>query len=140
MKNILVATDFSANATHAAEYAYHLAKQLNTNVILCNDFAVPVEMPQASLVVWDKYEKDEITESINNGLDSLQEHLQESEKGAFQPALKCISEPGALQDVLGDIVIENDIGLIIMGTHENGGLSTLILGNHSKHMIDQTTI
>jgi len=33
MKTFLVATDFSANARHAAEYGYNLAKQIKANII-----------------------------------------------------------------------------------------------------------
>jgi nucleotide-binding universal stress UspA family protein len=36
MKKILIATDFSANAKHAAEYGYAIASQLKAGVILCN--------------------------------------------------------------------------------------------------------
>jgi len=43
MKTLLIATDCSANAWHAAEYGYRLASHLGANLILCNAFIVPVE-------------------------------------------------------------------------------------------------
>ena len=139
MKTILIPTDFSENATHAAEYGYQLAKQIKSNVILCNAFVIPVEMPQAGLVVWPMYEYDETVQSYADDVSALKEKLEKANPNGFKPIVKCISEAGALQNVLGEMVTRHDIGLIIMGTHGAGGLSGFILGNHSRKMIDNTT-
>lgn len=139
MKTILIPTDFSENATHAAEYGYQLAKQIKSNVILCNAFVIPVEMPQAGLVVWPMYEYDEIVQSYASDVNDLKEKLESGNPNGFKPTVKCISEAGALQDVIGEMVTKHDIGLIIMGTHGASGLSGFILGNHSRRMIDNTT-
>jgi nucleotide-binding universal stress UspA family protein len=66
MKTFLVATDFSANARHAAEYGYSIAKQIKANIILCNAVIVPAEMPQSGLVVTDV-----VQSQISNGLIDL---------------------------------------------------------------------
>jgi len=139
MKTILIPTDFSSNATHAAEYGYQLAKQIKGNIILCNAFVVPVEMPQSSMVTWPMYEYDEIEQSCSNGVKALKVRLEKTNPGGFQPAIKCINEAGALQDVISEMVPQHDIGLIVMGTHGASGLSGFILGNHSRQMIDNTT-
>lgn len=139
MKTILIPTDFSENAAHAAEYGYQLAKQLQTNIILCNAFVVPVEMPQASMVVWPMYEYDEIIQSCDNDIHTLKENLEKANTDGFKPAIKCVNEAGALQDVISNLVEKHDIGLIIMGMHGAGGLSGFILGNHSRRMIDTAT-
>lgn len=139
MKTILIPTDFSENATHAAEYGYQLAKQIKSSIILCNAFVVPVEMPQASMVVWPMYEYDEIIQSCANDVKALKEKLEKANPDGFHPVIKCINEAGALQDVINELVVKHDIGLIVMGTHGAGGLSSFILGNHSRRMIDNTT-
>lgn len=139
MKTILITTDLSENATHAAEYGYQLAKQIKGNIILCNAFVIPVEMPQASLVAWPVYEYDEIIQSCADDVKALKEHLESTNNDGFKPAVKCINEAGALQDVINEMVHQHDIGLIVMGTHGASGLSGFILGNHSRRMIDNTT-
>jgi len=139
MKTILIPTDFSANATHAAEYGYYLARQLKANVILCNAFVIPVEMPQANLVAWPMYEYDAIIESCENDIKKLKEHLEKNNTESFVPPLKCINEPGALQDVVTELVNREKADLIVMGAHGASGLSGFILGNHSRRMIDYTT-
>ncbi len=45
---------------------------------------------------------------------------------------------GALTDVVDDVIDNHNIDLIIMGTHGNSGLSTVMLGNHSKKMINES--
>jgi len=139
MKTILIPTDFSDNATHAAKYGYQFAKQVKSNIILCNAFIVPVEMPQASMVAWPMYEYDEIIESCQNDLKMLKSDLEKQDQSGFKPAIICENEAGALQDVVSELVAKHDIGLVIMGTHGGSGLSGLILGNHSRRMIDNTT-
>ena len=64
MKDVLIATDFSENARHAARYGYKLAKQLKVNVVLCNAFVVPAEILQAGAIVWPQYEYDDLIKTI----------------------------------------------------------------------------
>ena len=139
MKTILIATDFSANAAHSAEYGYQLAKQFKASVILCNAFAIPVEMPQANMVAWPVYEPDEIIKSCADDLKKLKEILEKSDFDGYHPPVTCLNVAGALQDAINDVVNHNDIELIVMGTHGASGLSGLILGNHSRGMIGNTS-
>ncbi|RWY54378.1 universal stress protein [Mucilaginibacter gilvus] len=57
-EKILIATDFFADATHAVDYGYSLAKQLRANVILCTVVTVSAELPQADGIVWPMDESD----------------------------------------------------------------------------------
>ncbi len=138
MKTILIPTDFSENAAHAAKYGYQLAIQIKADVILCNAFVVPVEMPAAAMVSWPMYEYDEIVKSCAEEVDKLKENLENTNKQGFRPIVSCINEAGALQDVINELVQKHDIGLIVMGTHGASGLSGFMLGNHSRRMIDNT--
>ena len=69
MKTVVIATDFSDNAKHAAEYGYALATQFKADIVLCNAFIVPAEVPDARvgnlagngvLEELDKESKDEL--------------------------------------------------------------------------------
>ena len=142
MKNLLIATDFSANAKHAAEYGYELARQLKTNVILCNAFVVPAEVPQGGVLVWPQYEYEEIFDGSEGALKDLKVHLKvhlekKNKTAGFKPGIRFISDTGTVSGVIKEITDNNDIQLIVMGTHGSGKLETLILGNHSRRMIDE---
>ncbi|MBS1524922.1 MAG: universal stress protein, partial [Bacteroidetes bacterium] len=139
MKKILIATDFSANARHAAEYGYALATRLKQDVVLCNAFVVPAEIPDSGMLVWPKYEYDELLKSSEQELKVLGNYLEnKSEKTDFTPGTTCISEDGVLSLVVNRAVKKYDADLVVIGTHGNTGLSSLVLGNHSRKMIDET--
>ena len=57
---------------------------------------------------------------------------------SFQPAIHCISEVGAVTEVIKEIADKDDVALIVMGTHGSGMLDSLLMGNHSRRMIDAT--
>ena len=140
MKNLLIATDFSDNAKHAAEYGYALACKIGANLVLCNAFVVPVETPQGGVLVWPQYDYEEMQNNSGDELKQLEVSLQHRAKGAaFRPCITRISEDGNVPDVINNAAIKENIGLVIMGTHGHTGISGAFLGNHSRKMIDDAT-
>ena len=139
MKKILLATDFSANATHAAEYGYNLAKQIKANIVLCNAIIVPAELPHAGVIVWPMEEYNTLSKRSADELKQLKAHLEHrNNSGSFKPSISYVNEPGPVADVVNNIAVSQQIDLVIMGTHGGSGLSQLILGNHCRNMIDCT--
>ncbi len=139
MKKILIPTDFSANATHAAEYGYNLASILKANIVLCNACIVPAEMPQAGVIVWPMEEYDIIEKETTDELQQLKNRLEKKDNSSYKPLISLVNEIGAVTDVVDGLIKLYNIDLIVMGTHGTSGLSTLLLGNHSRKMIDATT-
>ena len=140
MKTLLISTDFSTNAKHAAEYGYNLAKQIKANVILCNAVTVPAEMPLAGAVIWPMDGYDGLMEDSAKGLQNLKEHLEaKNSKGDFQPSIRTINERGRLSDIVNEIAWDNDVDMVIMGTHTGHGISQFFLDNHISKMIDDTS-
>ncbi|MBS1520266.1 MAG: universal stress protein [Bacteroidetes bacterium] len=139
MKKILIATDFSANAAHAAKYGYAIASQVKADVILCNAFIIPAEIPQAGTLVWPQFEYDELLESSASELRQLKAELEKNiSDGSFKPEVDCISEVGGVVDMIKDITGKTNTELLVMGTHGAGRLDTLLVGNHSRTMINNT--
>lgn len=138
MKNLLIATDFSHQARHAAEYGYNLAKQLKLNVLLCNALIVPAEVPQAGLVVWPMEEQDILQEGSTSELQRLKAHLEITDHtDKFRPCITYSNEIGSVGDVVNGQLTDKT-NLVVMSTHSEDFLGTLLVGNHSKSMIDQT--
>jgi nucleotide-binding universal stress UspA family protein len=137
MKTLLISTDFSTIATHAAEYGYNLAKKIKADVILCNAVTVPAEVPQAGVVVWPMEEYNVLMEESDKELKSLKSHLENTEpEGYFRPMIKIINETGVLTDIVNVIVADHNVDLLIMGTHGASGFSHFLLEDHSRKMID----
>lgn len=139
MKTILVATDFSVNATHAAEYGCQIAAQLHANLTLCNAFVVPAEVPDAGFVTWPLYEYEEMMKDSGEELKKLKKQLESSIDAAnFRPEISCINEAGFVTDVVNSSVSRKEVKLVVAGTHGTNGLSEFIMGNHSNKLIEET--
>lgn len=138
MKTLLVATDFSANARHAAEYGYNLAKQIKANMVLCNAVIVPAEMPQSGTIVWPMDDLELLLLDSTTGLESLKSDLEmAAHPNGFKPEITLKNESGIVTDVVESYVESHPVDLVVMGTHGEG-MSSFLLGNHSKNMIEAT--
>ncbi len=135
MKTILLPTDFSENAKHAVKYGYDLAKRIKANVALCNALIIPAEMPQAGFVVWPMGEYDLLMDESAEELKKLKAELSQ-DKDAFKPLISCYNEVGTTADVVNAIIAKKKIDMVVMGTHGSSGLSSFLLGNHSRMLID----
>ena len=136
MKNLLVLTDFSKPAKHAAAYAYSLAKQIQANMILCNVVIVPAEVPQAGLIVWPLEESDVLLKESEVELKKLKMQLEKMGDNQIPNVeVSLRSDPGNLLDVVRDISAQTKIDFVIMATH-GAGFSGLLMGNHSRSLID----
>lgn len=140
MKKLLIATDFSANAKHAAEYGYNLAKQIKADIVLCNAVIVPAEIPQAGIIIWPLEEYDTLMKYSVDDLTLLKTGLQHKDTGdGFKPSIDMVNENGRVAEVINRIVDDEKIDLVIMGTHGDDGLGTFLLGNHCNNMINAAT-
>lgn len=138
MKKFLFPTDFSDNAKHALDYGYSLARQVKADIIICNAIIEPAEVPQAGMVSWPVEESELLEKDSNRELNRLKKKLESREETlSFNPAITYVNEAGTVMDMVNHLGQSKDIDLVIVGTHGSSGLSTLLLGNHSRQMIDE---
>ncbi len=137
MKTILIATDFSESATHAVSYGYYLAQQIKANIILCNAITVPAEMPKSRLVVWPMDTYDSLLNTSISEITQLKGILELIDpSNDFHPVISCVNEEGTLSEVVQNVSNNQDVDLVIMGTHKRLGISCFMLGDHTRSMID----
>jgi nucleotide-binding universal stress UspA family protein len=71
-------------------------------------------------------------------LQQLKDKLESKEETiSFNPSITYKSEAGTVIDMVNHLGHSEEIDLVIVGTHGSSGLSTLLLGNHSRQMIDE---
>jgi len=137
MKKLLVLTDFSAIATHAAEYAYTLAKQLGANIILCNAVLIASDIPMAGLAAWPLEERDTFVQNSDEEMKLLKKHLEEYDhSGNYKPVVSLIEDSGTLTNVLNDMLTRFQIDLVIMGAHGGDGVHTFLFDLRCRNMIE----
>jgi nucleotide-binding universal stress UspA family protein len=114
MKTILVPTDFSKNAIHAAEYAAMLANQMHANIVFLNTFTVPMATEyeyayniENYLVVGKEMGETNLKEFTRNFIN----------KTNFDPDRTAqIVEYGYVADKIVDIANTIKADFIVMGT------------------------
>ncbi|MCR8560808.1 universal stress protein [Mucilaginibacter sp. BJC16-A38] len=146
MKTIAVLIDFSERSEHAAKYALHLAKKIKANVLLFNAFLVPADVPMAAAqVAWPLYEFEEIKADAEKELQKFCDKLKHGLKerplpGEFLPAITCRCEEGAVVNTLPTLQGSKGIVLLVAGTHGSDALTSFVLGNNCRELIDDTTL
>jgi len=146
MKTIAVLVDFSDRSQHAAKYALHLAKKIKANVLVFNAFLVPADIPMAaSQVAWPIYEYEEIKADAEKNLKKFCDQLKHGVKerplpGVFLPAITYLCEEGQVAKALGILESNKDIVLLVAGTHSSDALTSFVLGNNCRELIDATRL
>ncbi|KIO77210.1 hypothetical protein TH53_10575 [Pedobacter lusitanus] len=143
MKTITVLTDFSKNAENAAKYALGLAQHLQANIILYNSFLVPAAEPLGGQQYWSMEDYNILRQDSETKLrllaSSLEEKLLTLPVNAFKPVISCKCQEGPLYMHINRLLANRDITLLVMGTHRKG-LSSLIMGNHLKDILNAVSL
>ena len=141
MKTILVLTDFSGHAKHAAKYALELTKKIKADLLLCNTFMVPAEVPIGGLSVWPQEEFSVLSKGSSSELKLLKKHLQNladsgEDTSGFRPNITINSTVGNVSDLLKGAYPGKDVQLVVAGTHDKSALDSFMLGNNVNTIID----
>jgi len=141
MKTILVLTDFSDHARHAAEHALELARKIKVDLLICNTFLVPADISTTGFSIWPQEEYGILSDESKRELNLLKKHLQDqldtNQGGSnFHPNIDINYADGGIADVVKAMKPGIDIKLIVAGTHEKEALSDFLLGNNVNNMID----
>jgi len=137
MKKLLIATDFSTTAKHAAEYGYLLAKQLKAGVFLCNTITIPAEASMSGMTIWPLEESDTLLEDSTEELKRLKAHLEQTDHtDTFRPPVDYLNEAGTVRDIVNNSTFKQKVDMIIAGTHQPDVLGTFLLGNHTHELIE----
>ncbi|WP_419701533.1 universal stress protein [Mucilaginibacter sp. NFX135] len=142
MRAIVITTDFSDGSKQVARFGFELAKQLRTDVTLCNAMIIPAEIPQAGIVAWPVDVYDDLMEDSTKELSHLKETLLSGNqpKDAFKPTITCFIESGTVCDVVNHAVDLQSPGLTVVGSHQHEGLGQWMIGNHVRGVIDTSKI
>ncbi|RZL05658.1 MAG: hypothetical protein EOO89_25920, partial [Pedobacter sp.] len=109
MKNLLLLTDFSKSAKHAALFAYSLAKQMEAELTLCHAVIIPSNIPQAGLIVWPLPNTNSLLKDAEAELKKLKASLEETNaQGKFKPKVTVRCDPGPPVNVVKHIASKSE--------------------------------
>lgn len=135
MKKILVATDFSACASNAMEYALDLAKVLKVGVHAIHaigSFEGLFNNTYNALYIDDYY---------NSKRQALQNWAATytSQPGYSQVTVTTTADVGSVSGVIGKYIETNPVEMLVMGTMGSSGIAGLF-GSNASSMVERTKI
>ena len=130
--NILVTTDFSQVSKTALPYAAALAKQYGAKIVVAHalspepHLSVPVDpLPVEADPAWLEAEGKLAEFALGNSLD-------------VRPA-EMLVERGDVWSVVSDIIQNDEIDLVVAGTHGRQGLKKMVLGSEAERIYRRAT-
>ena len=136
MKTIILATDFSINAKHAASFAGQLAKGQKATLILLHAFHVwpdnPAKTGDFPLSVAAMRESSE--KSLHRLANELHGEIGED------VLIRCIVEEGHTMDAIRNVTKSEQADLLIMSTVGTAPRSTQLMGSIATEMVAETTV
>jgi nucleotide-binding universal stress UspA family protein len=136
METIVVATDFSAAADNAANYAAELAKYFSAKLVLTNAYPFPpanYEMGFSVPVI------SAIKDSAEERLENLKRELCNRHNWNFE--IECVAEMGAPYEVIETVAKDQNADLIVMGIiGAAGGFKENIMGSTALKVVRSIAI
>lgn len=131
IRKILVPTDFSSNAKNATDYACNLAKTLDSKIVLFHSTHLPVVSANEVIMAVDpvSLEKDSL-----NHLNLLKKEI---EKNFGQVEIENVTTIGFAVEEIIDVVKEQKIDLVVMGTKGASGMTEILIGSNTADVIEK---
>jgi nucleotide-binding universal stress UspA family protein len=138
MKTLLVLTDFTNNATHAAKMGAVWTERLHADILLFNTFYDhPIILSHAGgpWVVEDfVYRKDESLTKLAHLAVQIKDIIEVAEN--YKPAINFQCGEGSLGANILTILQEKEIDMIVMGASLNSALNHAFFGSDTMEVIN----
>ena len=136
MKKILFPTDFSETANNAFLYALNLAKSIDAQVYVLHVYELPMITGSLSAgLIQNVYETVELG-SFDNFKDNIPQLRQVADdNGLNEIPIKFILEEGNFLYILREIIGEESVDFVVMGTDGNSGIEKMLFGSNTINAI-----
>ncbi len=134
IKNILIPTDFSETANLAVAHGANMAKLFNAKIYLLHavEANIPIGAPgEPALVI----EADNIYNDAVAQLKKIADELTQK----YQVEIATIAVNGKPAAAVAEAVKENNIDIIVMGTHGASGFEEFFIGSNAHKVVNLAT-
>lgn len=137
MKKLLLLTDFTANAAHAAACAMQLCAQMNTDLLLYHSVQyVPIvpDFPNGGVITETN---DILFKDSRVQLEQVTKVLKglSLSRGKYHPEIFCENGEGSLAANVRELSSRQDIRLVVMGGRSGGALDHILAGSETSTVI-----
>ncbi len=131
LKRVLVPTDFGETSAAALRYAVELSRRFHARLYLLNVPEHPGEAAEAEYPIG-------LFETMQNAAhDRLRALLASDDAAELHP--ECAMRIGHPADEIVRYAQEQEVDLIVMGTHGRAGLSRVVLGSVAEKVVRYAT-
>ncbi len=135
MKKILVPTDFSESSRASLSYAAMLALKMDAELILLH----VIDISNSEMLLKRARLEEEVVELARQDagylIDSIRAEMGQNLKISFEYRM---GHP--LHKVIDNFVQQNDVGLIVMGSHGASGLRKVLMGSMAMQVINNSSV
>ncbi len=135
MKKILVPTDFSELARASLSYAAMLALKMDVELILLH----VIDISNSEMLLKRARLEEEVVELAREDAAYLMDEIR-AEVGASLRIRYEYRMGHPLYKVIDNFVLQNDVGLIVMGLQGESGLSQVLMGGVTNAVINNSSV
>jgi nucleotide-binding universal stress UspA family protein len=126
-KNILFATDFSEASRRAVPYAEAIARRYGSKIYLVHVIPSEARIPLAIEPMPTELDRDLVHAELD-----VKAFLSEGALGGIPHEV--LLEQGPIWEALSALIRQDEIDLLVLGTHGRGGLKKVILGSVAEEL------
>ncbi|SIR21237.1 universal stress protein [Maribacter ulvicola] len=136
MKTILYCTDYSENSIAALKYAYHMAKQMKTRLVISHVFDYPTILGTDNLDEPFPHLDETAHKSHRFKLEEFcDEHLGKSWQDPTI-ILEAFEDKSVVHGIMA-VAVEWHAYLIVLGIKGGSAIREMIMGSNTKHLIEK---
>ena len=143
MNTILILTDFTANAAHAALSGIALSQKLHANILLFNINSSQPNVPQyaggptvvSDFSFWQKESREKLSQ-LSQALEPL---LVQPDPPYRKPVIEIECGEGNIGIMVREVTKQNDIEMIVMGARAGSTIDHVLTGSETISVVDHTT-
>jgi len=139
MKKILILTDHSDNAEHAAAQAVRLAAKTHANLLLAHSYPLVPVSPYAPVIAmpYDNLAMEEQNKwELKRQAEALEELTSSLSSEVRRPSVHFTQQLGAPGELIKDLSRENDIDCIVLGESSNNAADHFLFGSDTRKILD----
>lgn len=136
MKKLLVPVDFSSCSKNALNNAAQIADRMQMELLLFHSVVVPIGLAEGVPVGNVGYDFEELEKSSRQRIEQLIKETPSLAKISYRN----IIQYGSLHESINELSKDEEIALIVMGTHGASGLAKVLIGSNAYHVIKHVEI
>jgi len=135
IKKVLIALDYDPTAKKVAEAGFTMAKEMGAEIVLVH-VIVDFEIYSLNIINFAPFQMESdiaMKDASRLFMEKMKHHLGDM-------MMKSVIKEGDFADCIVETVNEEDIDIIVMGTHSQKKLENTIMGSVTESVLRQLTI